>query len=288
MELTPQQDIIRSVVTLVCLVCGIILFTRSFFPIPDIINIMIVVAAIYIYSMMFEPHLSQTMLPELIIIIISVLIFRIDELVLQSSLTDLLTKITSIIVVNILFAWEILIFMISVIFSAIVCKKRRRISDNKQIKLLYIGIPFIILITVLLANISQISFTVVDPMSLLFDRSQDIVRIDIIRECSGVYGLMIFTCSFLLFGIETKRKINWNKKKTIGYFSLGFIGVYLTNLLRIIALINASLYTDPVIKSIIHTYLGSILILLFIISYWGVIWRNSFGSIEQNHSLSNN
>ena len=135
----------------------------------------------------------------------------------------------------------------------------------------------------LIANITQYSFTVIDSMTLLFYRSQDIVRIDIIRDCSGIYGMMIFSCSFLLFGADTKRKIEWDNKKMFLFFSCGLIGVYLLNLLRIIIVINVSLFTDQTLKSIIHSYLGSMLILLFVVSYWVLIWRSAFMQKERVH-----
>jgi exosortase/archaeosortase family protein len=54
------------------------------------------------------------------------------------------------------------------------------------------------------------------------------------------------------------------------------VGVYFINIIRILTVINACLSTDMVLKSFIHSYLGSVLILLFVLSYWILIWKNSF------------
>ena len=104
-----------------------------------------------------------------------------------------------------------------------------------------------------------------------------------LMDLSSRFWIVIFSCSFLLFGADTKRTIKWDNKQTCLFFSAGLIGVYSLNILRIITVINASLFTDLALKSIIHSYLGSILILLFIISYWVLIWRNAFKMKENTH-----
>ena len=120
-------------------------------------------------------------------------------------------------------------------------------------------------------------------MSLVFYQSSYIVRIDIIQDCSGIYGIMIFSCSFLLFGADTKRNVKWDNKHTLLLFFGGLVGVYFLNILRILAVINACLSTDIVLKSFIHSYLGSVLILLFVVSYWALIWKNAFITKENNY-----
>ena len=280
---TPQQSILQSVIVLFCLICGIILSFRSLFHIPDFLTIAVIVIVIYTYSRLVAPKISETMIPELFILFISFIIFQLHEFILQSSFTMILTKITSEIVVNILFAWEIVFIIVTIGIITFMYKNQGIKRNNGQKRFQLIGIPIILLIFLLIANITQFSFTVIDSMSLIFYRSQDIVRIDIIRDCSGIYGMMIFSCSFLLFGADTKRKIEWDNKKMFLLFSGGLIGVYLINLLRIITVINVSLFTDQAFKSIIHSYLGSILILLFVVSYWFLIWRSAFLKKEIVH-----
>ena len=280
---TPQQSVFQSVIILFCLISGIILSCRSLFQIPDFLTITVIIIVIYTYSRLVAPKIAETMIPELFILFISFLVFQIHEIILRSSFTMILTKITSEIIVNILFTWEIVFIIVAIGITAFMYKNQgvRRNNGHKQLYL--IGIPIILLIFLLIANITQYSFTVIDSMSLIFYRSQDIIRVDIIRDCSGIYGLMIFSCSFLLFGADTKRKIEWGNKKMFLLFSCGLIGVYLLNLLRIITVINVSLFTDQTLKSIIHSYLGSILILLFVVSYWFLIWRSAFMKKERVH-----
>ncbi|MHA1513260.1 MAG: hypothetical protein ACTSRJ_04290, partial [Candidatus Hodarchaeales archaeon] len=260
-----------------------ILGFRSLFQIPDFLIMIVIIIVIYTYSRLVAPKIEETMIPELLILSISFLIFRLHELILRSSFTEILTKITSEIIVNILFTWEIAFIIVAIGIIVFMYKNQGIRRDNGQKQLYLIGIPIILLIFLLIANITQYSFTVIDSMTLLFYRSQDIVRIDIIRDCSGIYGMMIFSCSFLLFGADTKRKIEWDNKKMFLFFSCGLIGVYLFNLLRIITVINVSLFTDQTLKSIIHSYLGSMLILLFVVSYWVLIWRSAFIQKESVH-----
>ncbi len=273
---TPQQSILRSLIVLFCLISGIILSFRSFFLIPDFLTVTVIIIVIYTYSRLIVPTMSETMIPELIILFIGILIFRMDEYILRSSLTEILTRITSEIVVNILLAWELVLSIISIGLIAILYKNKGLMSKNRKKWFYLVGIPIFVLIFTLVANISQFSFIVIDSMSLVFYQPQDIVRIDIIRDCSGIYGLMIFSCSFLLFGGDTKRTIKWDKKQTLLLFFGGLVGVYLLNLMRIFIVINACLLPDIVLKSFIHSYLGSILILLFVVSYWALIWKKAF------------
>jgi exosortase/archaeosortase family protein len=216
------------------------------------------------------------MIPELLIVFISFGIFRIDEKILQSNLIVILTRITSEIVVIILLTWELVLLISSIGLIAILYRNKQLTGESRKRWLYFLGIPIFLLIFTLLANISHYSFTVIDSMSLVFYQPHDIVRIDIIQDCSGIYGLMIFSCSFLLFGTDTKRSVGWGKKHTLLLFIVGLIGVYFLNIIRIFTVINACLSTDMLLKSFIHSYLGSVLILLFLLSYWTLIWKNSF------------
>jgi exosortase/archaeosortase family protein len=216
------------------------------------------------------------MIPGLIISFISFIIFRIDEFIFRSSPTEILTRITSEIVVNILLAWELVIIILLIGLITILYKNKRLASKDRKRWFYFLGIPIFLLIFTLVANISHFPFTVIDSVSLVFYQPQDIVRIDIIQDCSGIYGILIFSCSFLLFGANTKRNVEWDKKHTLLLFFGGLVGVYFLNILRILAVINACLSTDIVLKSFIHSYLGSILILLFVVSYWALIWKNAF------------
>jgi len=280
---TSQQRILHSVIKLFCLISGIILCFRSLFQFPDFLTITVIIIVIYTYSRLVAPMISEIMIPELFILFISFIVFRLHELILHSSLTEILTKITSEIIVNILFAWEIVFIIVTIVIIAFMYKNQGLKRNIGLKRFLLIVFPILLLIFFLIATITQYSFTVIDSMSLVFYRSQDIVRVDIIRDCSGIFGIMIFSCSFLLFGADTKRKTDWSNKKMFLLFSGGLIGVYLLNLLRIIAVINASLFTDQAFKSIIHSYLGSILILLFVVSYWVLIWRSAFIKKESIH-----
>lgn len=273
---TPEQNILRAVSALACIIIGIILYFRLLIQIPDWLALTIIVIVIYTYSRLVVPKISETMIPQLMILFISFLIFRMDEFILQSSFTEILTRITSEIVVIVLFVWEVLLIITTIGLIAILYKKQGLLQNSRQKWYILFGISIILLIFTLIANITNYPFTVIDSMSLVFYQSQDIVRVDIIRDCSGIYGIMIFSCSFLLFGSETKRKIKWDNKQTLLLFLGGIIGVYSLNILRIFSVINASLFTDLAVKSLIHSYLGSVLILLFVISYWTLIWKNAF------------
>ncbi|MHA1944968.1 MAG: exosortase/archaeosortase family protein [Candidatus Hodarchaeales archaeon] len=273
---TPQQSILQSVIVLLCLISGIIFCFRLFFQIPDVLAITVIIIVIYTYSRQVVPILSETMIPELIILFFSILIFRMDESIFQSNLTEFLTELTSEIVVNILLAWDLLFIIISIGLIAILFKSQGFLRKDGQKWYYFAGIPIFLLIFTIIADISQYSFTVNDSMSLIFYRLQDIIRIDIIRDCSGIYGLMIFSSSFFLFGAETKRRIQWDWKQTLLLYFGGIAGVYSLNILRILTVIYASLSTDLALKSLIHSYLGSVLILLFVIGYWVLIWRNGF------------
>ena len=283
MQTTPRQRLSLSVIILISLIGGVMMFFRLFYQIPDFLGIIVVIIVIYTYSRLVAPIISETMIPEVIILFSSFLIFRLDELVMRSSFTEVLTKITSKIIVNILFAWELMFIIATIGILAFICKNQSIIRNNSQKWLFLLVIPIMLMIFLLIANITQYSFTVADSMSIIFYRSKDIIRIDIIRDCSGIYGMMIFACSFLLFGADTKRNVKWGNKQMFRLLFGGLIGVYFLNILRIITVINANLFIDLALTSIIHSYLGSILILLFVITYWSLIWRNTILKKENTH-----
>ena len=283
---TPEKGILQSISVLIFLIFGIIIIFRSFLLTPDLITITVIIIATYTYSRYIETAISKTMIPELILLIVSILIFRIDEIIIQSSFTEILTRITSEIIVLVLGTWEVILILVSIGLVVILYKNQAFSQSNRRNWFYIVGISTLLMVFAMITNIANHSFIVTDSMSLEFYRPQNIVRIDIIQECSGIYGMMIFSCSFLLFGAETKRKSNWNGKKTFLLFFAGVLGTYSMNLLRIIIVINASFFDNIVLKSVIHSYLGSILILLFVVSYWTFIWKNAYKT-EENTLIVN-
>ncbi|MFX0211049.1 MAG: hypothetical protein ACFFDT_34035 [Candidatus Hodarchaeota archaeon] len=99
-----------------------------------------------------------------------------------------------------------------------------------------------------------------------------ITRISIIGSCSGIYGLIIFLCSFFFFVNVIRTNRTFKKKQVFLFGTIGIFGVYFVNLLRILILINLSMYFPANIWSETHIYIGGIFIICYLAIFRVVIW----------------
>ncbi|MHA2303943.1 MAG: hypothetical protein ACXACU_01035, partial [Candidatus Hodarchaeales archaeon] len=90
--------------------------------------------------------------------------------------------------------------------------------------------------------------------------------------CSGIYGLIIFSASFLIFINITKLNYEINNALMLILLVLGLISIFFINIIRILILILLNLVVSVDFMQEVHLYLGGALIIGFISIYWSLIW----------------
>ncbi|UCE14861.1 MAG: exosortase/archaeosortase family protein [Candidatus Heimdallarchaeota archaeon] len=132
---------------------------------------------------------------------------------------------------------------------------------------------FLVLIGgVMLNGISQYDVSSIDVTTLQFESFDNISRITIIDSCSGIYGLLIFISSFIVFANVTRVNRSFNGSQVILSGVLGVIGIYLVNLFRILILVCISLYLPTMLWDELHIYLGAVCVLCYLSFFWAIIW----------------
>lgn len=111
--------------------------------------------------------------------------------------------------------------------------------------------------------------TLVTPLGLKFTAYNNAVLVNgryakVTWNCIGWQSLLLFIIT-LFFGLRTGRYTLGSKLETV---SIGLIGIFLVNLLRItftVILLGVSL---PIFKIVFHDYLAAITTVIFLIGFW--------------------
>ncbi len=200
--------------------------------------------------------------------IIILCVFRIDEMMMKTVFTKLLTEFTSQILVLMLKNGNSILLLI--LFGSFCVFQS---SGKAKMKSITKWLPFVtfLLIFSLFLIFSSFSFEV-----FLVDKTiiqiENLTRISIVGSCSGIYGFIIFLSSFFFFVNVTKTNRIFKREQVISFGTVGVMGVYLLNLFRILFLIILSLYFPANVWSEAHIYLGGILIIGYLAIFWGIIW----------------
>lgn len=195
-------------------------------------------------------------------------LFRIDQMIMETVFTQFLTEFTAQILVLMLKIGDSIPVLILAIFFCVF----QSLGRNKM-KSIVKGFSFV---TFSVIFIAQFIFSFSPDEILLIDSTiiqiERLTRISIVDSCSGIYGLIIFLSSFIFFVNVTKTTRTITREQVILYGIIGMIGVYILNILRLLILINLSLYFPTEIWSEVHIYIGSIFIIGYLVIFWGAIW----------------
>lgn len=90
------------------------------------------------------------------------------------------------------------------------------------------------------------------------------------KSCSGIDSFLLFTSLYaLIFTLDYKKL---KKPLAIGLFFVGIIGMFFTNILRILVLFIVGAYYDPKFAiGMFHTNAGWILFILYFFIYWQIV-----------------
>jgi exosortase/archaeosortase family protein len=89
------------------------------------------------------------------------------------------------------------------------------------------------------------------------------------KPCSGIDSLLLFTSLYaLIFALDYKRL---KKRSAIAAYFIGIIGMFLTNVLRILLLFIVGAYVDAKFAiGLFHTNVGWILFIVYFFIYWKI------------------
>ena len=89
--------------------------------------------------------------------------------------------------------------------------------------------------------------------------------------CAGIYPMVLFLG---LVGLHAwNEKVGW--KRLAAYIAAGLAGLWLVNILRMVALAKVGIRWGPVALQTAHANLGWILFALFMVAFWAVVLRRA-------------
>ncbi|MFX0014957.1 MAG: hypothetical protein ACFFB2_07540 [Promethearchaeota archaeon] len=233
------------------------------------VSLVQVVLFSYIVAHFLLKDSHRLIIHPLTIVILLYLVFRVDQMIMNTVVTQILTEITTQTLVFLLKYGEtilLLVFFGSFYFFQLDWKSRLRKITRR---LPFITLIFLFFLLIIIGNFSQNEVILINPTTM---QIEGFTRISIVGSCSGIYGLIIFLSSFFFFINVTRTNRSFKRKLVIFLGIVGVIGIYAVNLLRILILINLSFYFPSDIWSEAHIYLGGIFIISYLVIYWGIIW----------------
>ncbi|MHA2088859.1 MAG: hypothetical protein ACW972_11310 [Promethearchaeota archaeon] len=247
--------------------------SASIFPLlHKWINLFAIFSVIYISTSLLIEKRHRLIIISLSTIFFLIFSFRIDEMLSNAFFIDFLISITTKFVLYLLnFGPIMLMTAILVSFWIFRSKTLLGLSNKNNSYFYFISLSLLIAIA-LFDLISNHKIFMIDPTTFEFSKVVYISRISIIETCSGIYGLIIFSASFLIFINITKLNYEINNALMLILLVLGLISIFFINIIRILILILLNLVVSVDFMQEVHLYLGGALIIGFISIYWSLIW----------------
>ncbi|UCG04060.1 MAG: hypothetical protein JSW11_08745 [Candidatus Heimdallarchaeota archaeon] len=249
-------------------VVGFLVFYALISPFPtDWVTILLTIIISYVVAIFLLKEAQRQIIHPLTSIII-LCIFRIDQIILKTVFTEILTELTTqVLFLMLKYSDSILLLTLLISFCVFQSLSLNRMkSYSKRFSLVTLFVVFFILF---LFTFSPEEVLLVNKTTI---QIENFTRISIIDSCSGIYGLIIFLSSFIFFVNVTRSNREFKREHVIAFGTVGMIGVYLLNLFRILILIILSLYFPTNVWSEAHIYLGGIFIIGYLAIFWGIIW----------------
>jgi exosortase/archaeosortase family protein len=93
--------------------------------------------------------------------------------------------------------------------------------------------------------------------------------LDVESDCTGIQGILAFGMLSTMALMDIKPKMS----RVIPLFALGFLGVFLINILRLIVVFLSFEYLGVAIGTQVHVYFGYTLFIVWVLVFWSLAFR---------------
>ncbi len=105
-----------------------------------------------------------------------------------------------------------------------------------------------------------------DYVIRFLSRAGELVQIRIVSDCSGIWSLSAFAASVLIVSMAFPQMLS---KKGLVYLSIGLVGTYASNILRVVAICaSAYMYGESGLAESVHLHAGWIAFSGWMLIYW--------------------
>jgi len=95
------------------------------------------------------------------------------------------------------------------------------------------------------------------------------LALDVEGDCTGIQGILAFGLLSTMALLDTKPKLS----RVIPLFVVGFVGVFLINLLRLFGVFLTFEYLGVDAGTAVHVYLGYTLFIVWVLVFWSLAFR---------------
>ena len=93
--------------------------------------------------------------------------------------------------------------------------------------------------------------------------------LDVASDCTGLQGILAFGLLSTMALLDLKPKVS----RLIPIFALGFVGAFLTNLVRLLVVFLTFEYLGIDAGNSVHVYFGYVIFIFWVLAFWAIAFR---------------
>ena len=118
-------------------------------------------------------------------------------------------------------------------------------------------------------NALGISSTVAGEYVSMSTRGGSPIVLDVGGPCTGVQGIIAFGMLSTLTLLDFKPRMS----RLIPIFAIGFIGAFLINIVRLLAMFLTYELTSVEVATTLHIYLGYLVFIAWVVAFWAIAFK---------------
>ena len=96
-----------------------------------------------------------------------------------------------------------------------------------------------------------------------------VISLQVASACTGIKGILAFGMLSSMAVLDVKVSV----KRLILILSIGFIGVFFMDLVRLAAIFLSFYYLGVSAGEVVHIYLGYVVFIVWVLAYWGISFK---------------
>lgn len=99
--------------------------------------------------------------------------------------------------------------------------------------------------------------------------SSGTLLLDVASDCTGIQGILAFGMLSTMALLDLKPRMS----RLIPIFAIGFLGAFLTNILRLVVVFLTFEYLGPDVGGSVHVYFGYLIFIVWVMAFWMIAFR---------------
>ena len=100
-------------------------------------------------------------------------------------------------------------------------------------------------------------------------QKSSVIGLNVEGDCTGIQGILAFGMLSTMAVLDVKTKMS----RIVPLLVLGFVGAFLTNIVRLFGVFVSFEYLGIAIGTDVHVYLGYLLFIVWVMIFWSLAFR---------------